>query len=150
MTTDEYHAKVRRIFAGAFSDRALKLQQSLVCRHVDRTVHNIHGTIVGEPLPNIDIVQMYNFLASDVMSDLAFAKANSMLDNSEPSPWLNIIYGYVKATNLLVAIRFNHVFGPFVGLVLLKQDRNARDQHFKNSASLLDERLRRGRDKLDI
>lgn len=148
--TDDYHAKAWRIFAGAVSDRALKFQEPLLRRHVDKMVYNIHELISKEPLADVVMVQMYNFLAFDVMSDLGFGYATGMLDNDESNPWLNIVYEYVKATNLLVAIRFYHILRPFVGFVVSRQDSNARDEHFRNSASPLNERLRRGRDEPNI
>lgn len=147
---DEHHGKVRRIFANAFFDRTLKLQEPLICRHVDKLVRNIHRLTFEEPAANIDMVQMYSFMAFDVMSDLTFGQATGMLDNGEISPWLKIVYGYVKATNLMVVIRFIIVFRPFTGFVISRQDIDARNEHFKNSTRILDERLRRGRDEPDI
>ncbi|KAH7081742.1 cytochrome P450 monooxygenase-like protein [Paraphoma chrysanthemicola] len=148
--TDEHHGKVRRIFASAFSDRALRLQEPLICRHVDKLIYNVREIISNRSTARIDMVQMYNFMTFDIMSNLAFGQTTGMIDSGEPSPWLKIVYGYVKATNLLVAIRFYHIFRPLSGLFISRQDVVAQRRHFENTTNLLNDRLAQGREEPDI
>ncbi|KAF1962454.1 cytochrome P450 [Byssothecium circinans] len=102
--TDEQHGKVRRVFASAFSDRALKLQEPLISRHIDKVIYSITQHITQRPADAINIVQIYNYMAFDIMSDLAFGQGTGMLDGGHPSPWLEMVYRYVKATNLLARL----------------------------------------------
>ena len=55
------HARMRRVFSHAFSDRALKLQEPLFLTYVDKLVAKLREGVQTEPEKKWNIVQMYNF-----------------------------------------------------------------------------------------
>jgi cytochrome P450 len=54
------HARVRRIFKPAFSDRALKEQEPLFMKYVEQLVGNLRKTVSDEPEHQFDMVKNYN------------------------------------------------------------------------------------------
>lgn len=52
---------MRRIFAHAFSDRALKLQEPFFLTHVDKLVRKMHENVLQDRNHVFDMVQMWNF-----------------------------------------------------------------------------------------
>lgn len=77
------HARARRIFAPAFSDRALTKQAPLFTKYADKLVNKLReGNTDGNKW---DIVRMYNYTTFDVMADLTFGESMHMLENAEVS-----------------------------------------------------------------
>lgn len=67
---DADHARMRKIFTPAFADRALKQQEPLFLRYVDKLVERLREVEVNKPDQKCDMVRLYNFTTFDVMGDL--------------------------------------------------------------------------------
>lgn len=57
-TRDDEHARMRKVFSGAFSDRALKEQEPLFLQYIDLLVEKLKGSIKENPDNGIDMVRM--------------------------------------------------------------------------------------------
>lgn len=79
------HAKIRKIFLPAFSDRALTQQAPLFNKYTDQLVKLLQDT--SQQGKEVDLVRVYNFTTFDVMGDLSFGESLHMLDDAEYSPW---------------------------------------------------------------
>jgi cytochrome P450 len=55
---DEPHARMRKVFTGAFSERALKEQEPLFLQYIDMLVSKLKGSINENPNVEIDMVRM--------------------------------------------------------------------------------------------
>lgn len=63
------HARVRRLFSPAFSERALKRQEHLFKKYSDLLMYKMSE--VGEAGNNpLDMMQLLNFTTFDVMAEL--------------------------------------------------------------------------------
>jgi hypothetical protein len=61
---DQEHARMRRIFSNAFSDKALKEQEPLLFKYADLMVQKLHEKDLGA---KINMVEMFNFTTFDIM-----------------------------------------------------------------------------------
>lgn len=75
------HARMRRIFSNAFSDRSLKLQEPLFNVYVDKLVAKLNEGVSSDPRKVFNLVRMYNFTTFDIMGDLTFGEPLDMLEN---------------------------------------------------------------------
>lgn len=64
-----HHSRVRRIFKPAFSDRALKEQEPLFMKYVDKLVGNLKKAVREEPEHEFDMVKNYNCKSSASTAD---------------------------------------------------------------------------------
>jgi hypothetical protein len=66
----ETHARARRIFSNAFSDKALQEQEPLFMKYIDLMVRKLHecASVAGK---KVDMVRMYNFITFDIMGILS-------------------------------------------------------------------------------
>lgn len=78
------HGRQRKIFANAFSDRALKLQEPLFLTYIDKLVSKLRES----PGTKRDMVRLYNYTAFDIIADLTFGESLGMLDNLDYHPWV--------------------------------------------------------------
>jgi cytochrome P450 len=64
---DQDHARTRRVFSHAFSDRALKEQEPLLVKYINLLGQKLQETMDADPDAKIDMVKMLNFTTFDVM-----------------------------------------------------------------------------------
>lgn len=114
--SDEDHSELRRIFANAFSDRALKMQEPLFLTYVDKLIAHLQGLVSKNPATIVNIVNLFNFTTFDIMGDLAFGEPLDMLDNSGYHPWVAAILANFRFGTYLHCIRYF----PMLEAVLLK------------------------------
>jgi cytochrome P450 len=135
------HARARKIFTPAFSDRALMQQQvPIFAKYADQLVETLRN---GR---NFDFVRMFNFTTFDIMGDFTFGESMHMLDNAEYDPWVNIIFQNVKR-----GVKFNliHSYYPLVGYVVRvlfgRIVERMKYEHFGYCVTRVTKRLEKGR-----
>jgi cytochrome P450 len=138
------HARARKIFTPAFSDRALTAQAPLFTRYADQLVALLNeGAQKGS---KIDMVRMYNFTTFDVMGDLTFGEPLHMLDNAEYDPWVQIIFKNIKrAAQLGLIYNYYPLVASIFRAALHKTVAAKQYEHFNHSATRVTKRLEKGR-----
>lgn len=104
--SDADHGVIRRIFANAFSDRALKKQEPLFITYVDKLVTILRESAAVDPSHCFDMVSMFNFTTFDTMGDLTFGEPLNMLDESGYHPWVAAILANFRFGTYLHCIRY--------------------------------------------
>lgn len=146
---DADHARMRRIFSHAFSDKALRLQEPLFAKYADLLVAKLKE-LAQHPTHKVDLVSMYNYTTFDIMSDLTFGEPLQLLSNAAYIPWVQNIFQSIRSGSKIGIIRY------WPGLMALAKkltgntfQRN-RVIHFDYSARRVDRRLARGSHEPDI
>jgi cytochrome P450 len=146
---DVDHARMRRIFSNAFSDKALKLQEPLFAKYADLLVFKLKE-VAKDPEHQVDMVRMYNYTTFDIMSDLTFGEPLYLLDNTDYVPWVKNIFQSIRTGSKIGIIRY----WPTVMAVAKKLTGNTfqkkRVIHFDYSARRVDRRIERGSNEPDI
>lgn len=65
-TRDDEHARMRKVFTGAFSDRALKEQEHLFLQYINLLVEKLKISIKEDPENGIDMVRMLSTLSTSI------------------------------------------------------------------------------------
>ncbi|KAK5689615.1 hypothetical protein LTR97_012788 [Elasticomyces elasticus] len=110
---EEDHARYRRAFMGAFSDKAVKDQSPIVEQYVDLMMQKFReksGTGDGV----VDIVSWLNFVTFDISGDLSFGESFDSTEQGQPHPWVEIACRFGKGIALVASI--NH-FAPLQKLL---------------------------------
>jgi hypothetical protein len=63
---------MRRLQAHAFSEKALKVQESTITSYVDKLVSRLHEKANDAETATLDIVKWYNYTTFDVNSNLTY------------------------------------------------------------------------------
>jgi hypothetical protein len=90
---DEPHARMRKVFTGAFSDRALKEQEPLFLQYIDMLVKKLKGSIKENPNCEIDMVRMLSMWADGIFPNqnlLIMCQTSQLLISWEISPSANL------------------------------------------------------------
>ncbi|KAH7066434.1 cytochrome P450 [Paraphoma chrysanthemicola] len=138
------HARARKIFSPAFSDRALTQQSPLFMRYAEKLVTSLQQS--GKDGATFDMVRMYNFTTFDVMGDLTFGEPLHMLDSAEYDPWVSIIFDNIKRG---VQLGLIYDYYPLVGCLfralLHKKVSKLQHEHSNYSVKRVTKRLEKGR-----
>lgn len=146
---DANHARVRKIFSPAFSERAIKEQEPLFMKYVDDLVEILKdGTVSSTTgIATYDVVDLYSFTTFDVMSDLTFGESLHMLKTGTYDPWVGTVLGFMKASLQINVVVANYplaakVLKPTMEFLFSK----TRSRLFDTNSKRVAKRLEKGRE----
>jgi cytochrome P450 len=104
---EEHHARYRRAFMGAFSEKAVRDEASLVEKCVDLMMKKFRGITKGASTV-VDIASWLNFVTLDTSADLSFDESFESTVKGEPHPWVEIACRFGKGVALVASINHYH------------------------------------------
>ncbi|KAH7348070.1 cytochrome P450 46A1 [Pyrenochaeta sp. MPI-SDFR-AT-0127] len=138
------HARLRKVFLPAFSERALTQQAPLFTKYVDQLVQILKDS--SQERKAVDMVRMYNFTTFDIMGDLTFGESLHMLDNAEYDPWVKSIFGFVKrSVQLGLIYTYYPLAAAIVRAMINKKATQLAEDHLEYSSTRVTKRLDKGR-----
>ncbi|KAL4888057.1 cytochrome P450 [Aspergillus ambiguus] len=144
------HSRFRRNFSNAFSDRALREQQSLICRYVDLLIEKLNTAIQSDPLGKIEMVRMYNLTTFDIMGDLTFGDPLDLLKGTGNTGWVSAVFSSIKRTSLRRASRYYPWAAVLFKLTIPRSVIEKAMSHFRSCIERVDKRVSRKLNKPDI
>ncbi|KAI1379809.1 putative cytochrome P450 [Hypoxylon crocopeplum] len=111
------HGQMRRLLAHAFSNSSLMEQEELVAGSVDRFVEVVKGK-VGQV---VDIADLFERLAFDIIGDLAFGENFGALKIEERHPWITITMGALTKGALVDTFKRFPTLAEVVKFIMRKQ-----------------------------
>jgi cytochrome P450 len=85
-----HHAAVRRVFSAAFSEKALKAQESLFQKYADLMV------VRGREADKVNMAELLNFTTFDIMAEFAFGESLHLLEKNQYSQWVATVFDTLK------------------------------------------------------
>ncbi|KAG0154582.1 hypothetical protein PDIDSM_150 [Penicillium digitatum] len=135
------HARFRRNFSHAFSDRALREQQSLICGYVDTLIDHLHQTIKEDPNAKINMVRMLNLTTFDIMGDLTFGDPLDLLAGSGNLNWVSAVFLTIKTNAVRRLARYVPWTALIAQMLIPKELKRQSQAHFKASQERVDKRI---------
>ncbi|KAL8948520.1 MAG: hypothetical protein Q9222_005301 [Ikaeria aurantiellina] len=108
------HARIRKLFAHAFSDGALLEQEPILTHYFDLLVAQLKRQIDGPANGRVNMMAWYNFTTFDIIGDLALGEPFGALESGEYHSWIRNVFESIK---FLGVIRFAATY-PGAGLLL--------------------------------
>ncbi|GME27350.1 Cytochrome P450 [Neofusicoccum parvum] len=103
-STREDHARVRRVFSHAFSDKALREQEPLIQRYIDLLIQRLHEKVKAGA--DVDMVRYYNFTTFDIIGDLTFGQSFGCLESDDYHALVRGVFASVRALTTKLALRY--------------------------------------------
>lgn len=85
---DADHSRKRRLLSHAFSEKALREQESLIRKHVEELIQGLKNQIAPSSVGEVNVVDWYNWAAFDIIGDLAFGYSFDCLTDARYTPWV--------------------------------------------------------------
>ncbi|PQE22673.1 cytochrome P450 1 protein [Rutstroemia sp. NJR-2017a BVV2] len=107
------HARFRKVFQPAFSDRATKSHEPTVKRYIDLLISRLNEAIAVDR--TVDLVQWLNFTTFDIIGDLGWGSSFNCLQESSYHPWIRVVLHF-KAVLIANSIKYY----PLLHTILMK------------------------------
>ena len=140
------HRSQRRVFAPAFSDKALKLQEPLILGYLNSLVRIIRNYAIDVPTDGFDLAKLLNCTTFDIMADLAFGEPLGLLEQSELTPWVQAMLGNVQRMSVSRVAREYKILNWLIKAVTPKKVTQGAQLHYNHSYERVEKRLDRGID----
>ncbi|CAI0644164.1 unnamed protein product [Colletotrichum noveboracense] len=145
------HARQRKVLARSFSNTALIDQQPIFHRWAKKFIDTLaKKASVGE---TIDMVKYFNCTTFDIMGDLTFNEDLNMLEEGECSPWVESIFGSVKAATFLLGVKTHSRVARMMADAFLKYNPTVQRKQLENwmyCAERVERRLKRTPEHPDL
>lgn len=102
---DAQHARVRGLLSPAFSERAMREQESLIMKHVDLLIQKLKSQVQGSMGGEVDLVRWYNFTTFDIIGDLSLGEPFGCLESGKYHVWIPQMFKGLKNIILLVVVK---------------------------------------------
>lgn len=151
---DDIHARQRRLLSYAFSDRALRDQESLVTGYVDTMIRKLkekaqQSTTCSER-PKINIKDWINYTSFDITGDLTFGESFDCLKDSKLHPWIALIFNSIEALTIMGIVNQLPLLSTVVQRLIPQYIKQKLLDHFNLGAAKADRRLKMETDRPDF
>ena len=146
---DVTHARYRHLLAYAFSDKALRAQETIMAAYVDLLIERLlENSNVGKS--KVNMVAWYNFTTFDLIGDLAFGESFHCLESSSYHPWVKMMFAGVKANSYFNAVKRFPAAERLLGYFLPKSIMAAKEAHCGLVVEKVKQRLAMKTEKADF
>jgi cytochrome P450 len=135
------HSRFRRNFSHAFSDRALREQESLICAYVDMLVESLNATIKENPKAKVNMVHMFNLTTFDIMGDLTFGDSLDLLRGTGDMNWVAAVFISMKTNALRRMARYWPMTASFAQRLIPRKLKQQSAAHYQASQARVDCRI---------
>ena len=149
---DADHARVRGLLAPAFSERAIREQESLIVGYIDLLIQRLKAQIQGPMECEVDLVRWYNFTTFDIIGDLALSQPFGSLESGEYHLWVSNIFKAIKVRGMRIIGSANPIIGAgmWCAFRLFPKAVEAREMHNEYTKVALQRRLATKTEKTDF
>lgn len=99
-TNDADNARMRKLLAPAFTEKAMVKQESHIQSYIDLLMKKLEVMVDDSEKngrdPVVDVVKWFNFFTFDLIGDLAFGESFGCLENTTYHPWVSTIFFFLK------------------------------------------------------
>ncbi|KAF2108459.1 cytochrome P450 monooxygenase-like protein [Lophiotrema nucula] len=126
---DADHTRMRRLLSHAFSEQALRSQESLINSYIDLLIEKLHKKTESNSSANL--MRWLNYTTFDIIGDLCFGESFEALKNEDYNFWITNIFKGLKIARMFRVFRAYPIVGvPLMSLLkLFPQLANARQKH---------------------
>lgn len=136
---EQKHTQMRRAFAPGLTKSALRQQGTLIERHIDGLVDEIQ-TRGSAGIHAVDLVDMYNFLAYNIFSDLFVGDPFNLFKDNTHVPWVHSTKGFAKATTSMAAVQNYAIARHFLAFFIRRYGAKYRDAFMQPCLERFDRR----------
>ncbi|VUC36388.1 unnamed protein product [Clonostachys rosea] len=125
----EDHKRMRRLISHAFSEKALRGQETVMSQYIDLFITKMSE--YAQSGQKLDIVKWYNFTTFDLIGDLSFGQPFGCLESGGYHPWVSMIFDDVRFSALAPIVKRHPILKPLTRLFVPRGLMEKSKEHFK-------------------
>ena len=138
------HVRMRRTFASAFSDKALKDQSPIIEYYADLLIKRLRREMSKSNRPEIDLAKYYGYAALDIIADLTFGESFQGLDGDNEHSWILGFFLGAKFGSVRNSLSRFHPIDKIFGYIFLRLTAKHRARNWALSTDKITRRLNMG------
>ncbi|KAJ4326188.1 hypothetical protein N0V94_000134 [Neodidymelliopsis sp. IMI 364377] len=134
---EETHARFKRAFANAFSDKSLRDQAPIVENYVDQLMSKLQESTAK----TMDLEHLMECISFDIGSDLSFGESFDSLKTGKVHPWVEVAKGFGKGLALIASINQYPPLERLLRFIIPKKVLQKMQGHAQMSSAMAQKRL---------
>ena len=138
------HSRMRRTFADAFSDKAVREQSSCIESFVDLLLSRLRKDVVEAGNTNVDIAKYYGYTSIDIMGELCLGESFHSLEGNNENTWimgffLGAVFGSIRAS-----LSRYYPLDQIIAWLFMRMTSQIRQRNLKFGVDTITRRLEKG------
>ncbi|KAH6646157.1 cytochrome P450 [Truncatella angustata] len=138
------HARIRRLYVNAFTDKALKEQNPIIESHVQLLMQRMRRDITRADNNVIDIAKYYGYAALDIIADLTFGESFHGLEGENEHHMIVGIFLGAKFGAIRNSLSHFYPLDRLFGMIFLRLTARKRKQNYEFNEKAINKRLAMG------
>ncbi|KAJ8129802.1 hypothetical protein O1611_g3827 [Lasiodiplodia mahajangana] len=135
------HSRIRRIYANAFTNSALKEQSPLIESHVDLFVQRLQREAKKAQDGVIDIAKYYGYVALDIIADLSLGESFHGLEGDNEHNWIVGVFLGAKFGAIRNSLSHFYPLDRLFGALFLRLTARHRKRNYDITEDAISKRL---------
>ena len=141
----ETHKRLRRMFAGAFSDKALREMGRVIDSHASRLNLKLAKDVFKDGQGRLDMTKYYGYTTLDIMGELALGDSFHSLDPDSEHEWVLGFFLGTKFGSIRSSLSRYYPLDFIFGWVFLRLTSRIRQKNLRIGREMITRRLEIGK-----
>lgn len=138
------HHRIRKTYAHAFSEKALREQAPLIESHISLFIQQLRREAAKADDKTVELVKFYGYVGLDVTADLTFGESFRSLEGDNEHSWVNNFFLGAKFGSVRNSLSHYYPFDVLFGQIFLRLTEKHRKRNFAFTRELMEKRLALG------
>ena len=147
---DYDHSRFRGTIQKSFSAQALQAREAVFQKYVGLLIRNLKGLFEyserseiyeNKDAITVNIVEHLNWTTFDITGELTFSESFGCLDRKLTNPWITLISSHLKASALLIGLRFYHPLDDYLLRLIPKSLSKQKEEYIRLSKEKVHRRM---------
>ena len=138
------HARIRRTFADAFSDKAIREQSRCVESFVDLLISRLRRDVVQTGDGSVDIAKYYGYAAIDIMGELCLGESFHSLEGNNEHTWIMGFFLGAKFGSIRSSLSRFYPLDEIIAWIFMQMTSRIRQKNLRFGVDMITRRLDKG------
>lgn len=138
------HARIRRTFADAFSDKAVREQAHCVESFVDLLISRLRRDVVQTGDGTVDIAKYYGYTSIDIMGELCLGESFHSLEGNNEHTWIMGFFLGAKFGSVRSSLSRFYPLDEIIAWIFMQMTSRIRQKNLKFGVDAVTRRLEKG------
>ncbi|KAL1959369.1 hypothetical protein VTO42DRAFT_2172 [Malbranchea cinnamomea] len=142
----EGHSRQRRLLSHAFSEKALREQESILLYHINKLLQNLSTACTAGP---VNLTEWFNFTTYDIIGDLSFGEGFGCLDRGDYDDFVRSVRRGTKELMFQQILAY-YKLSPLYKFLVPKSIAGSRLRNLQRTAATVERRIKRDTNRKDF
>ena len=138
------HSRMRRTFADAFSDKAVREQARCVESFVDLLISRLRRDVVQNGNGSVDIAKYYGYTSIDIMGELCLGESFHSLEGNNEHTWIMGFFLGAKFGSIRSSLSRYYPLDQIIAWSFMQMTSKIRQRNLKLGVDMITRRLDKG------